>query len=426
MTTTEQPEQPDPALEPIETPAVASEPRSNRLLYGLSAGHGVKHFGQGAVLLLIPEVKSTLALSDVAIGAMFGARDAASGLANVPAGLLTDMYRHRVPLLLMISMTFVGAGYLMIGLSSWYWLTLVALMVIGAGTSLWHAPAFSELAVRYPERRGFAMAAHSTGAQIGNTTAPVGIGLLLGGISYFGVEWAGLGWRTVAFLLVIPAFVTVFVILTRFKGGSPADSSTVSLRNYLAASRRLLSNPAVLAQALLHALRGASHNSIQLFLVIYMSEELAYSDLAIGFHVSLLTLAGIGSTPILGMLSDRLGRRTVSTASMAAIALFVLGFLWADDGWMLTVDVILLGVFLFSIMPVIVAAAMDATDVGSEGTSVAALFAGGALIGAGAPVIAGVINTEWNFDGVVIFVAILAALGAVISLVAPRGRPTTA
>jgi MFS family permease len=425
VTTTDQPA---PTLDASEAPDAAPddapEPRNDRLLYGLSAGHGVKHFGQGAVLLLIPELKATLGLSDIAVGAMFGARDASSGLTNIPAGLLTDMYRHRVPLLLMVSMTFVGIGYLMIGLSSWYWLTLVALMVIGAGTSLWHAPAFSELAVRYPERRGFAMAAHSTGAQIGNTTAPVGIGLLLGGISYFGVEWAGLDWRTVALLLVVPAFVTVFVILARFKGGSPEDHADISLSQYLTASGRLLRNPAVLAQALLHALRGASHNSIQLFLVIYMAEELAYSDLAIGFHVSLLTLAGIGSTPILGMLSDRLGRRVVSTASMAAIALFVLGFLWADDGWMLTVNVILLGVFLFSIMPVIVAAAMDATDVGSEGTSVAVLFAGGSLIGAVAPAVAGAINTSWNFDGVVIFVATLAAVGALISLVAPRGRPT--
>ena len=82
---------------------------SRRLLYGLSLGHAVKHFGQGAVLILVPEVKATLALSDVAVGAMFGARDAASGVANVPAGLLTDMYRHRVPLLLMISMALVGA-----------------------------------------------------------------------------------------------------------------------------------------------------------------------------------------------------------------------------------------------------------------------------------------------------------------------------
>ena len=104
-----------------EPAAVETEAPSRRLLYGLSAGHAVKHFGQGALLILVPEVKATLALSDVAVGAMFGARDAASGVANVPAGLLTDMYRHRVPLLLMISMALVGSAYLMIGLSSWYW-----------------------------------------------------------------------------------------------------------------------------------------------------------------------------------------------------------------------------------------------------------------------------------------------------------------
>ncbi len=401
----------------------ASGEQSRALLYGLSAGHGVKHFGQWAVLVLVPEMKAGLALSDVAVGAMFGARDAASGVANVPAGLLTDMYRHRVPLLLMISMGLVGSAYLMIGLSSWYWLTLLALMVIGAGTSLWHAPAFSELAVRYPERVGFAMAAHSTGAQVGNTTAPATIGLILGGVSFLGVEWAGLGWRTVSLLLVVPAAVTVIVIWARFKGGAPSESA-VSLQAYRQASGRLLRNPAVLAQAVLHAVRGASHNSIQLFLVIYMAEELDYSDLRVGVHVSLLAVAGIASTPVLGVMSDRLGRRLVSTISMGAIAVFVLAFLWADDGWMLTVNTALLGVFIFSIMPVILASAMDATEAGSEGTSVAALFAGGTLIGAAAPVIAGAINTSSGFDGVVIFVAGLAAAGTLLSWFAPRGAAT--
>lgn len=408
---------------PVEVASAAPPKRSRALLYGISAGHGVKHFGQGAVLILVPEVKATLGLSDVAVGAMFGARDASSGLANVPAGLLTDMYRHRVPLLLMASMALVGASYVMLGLSSWYWLTLLALVVIGAGTSLWHAPAFSELALRYPERRGFAMAAHSTGAQVGNTTAPITIGLLLGGVSILGIEWGGLGWRTVALLLVVPALATVVVIAARFRGGAPSETR-VSLREYLAASGRLLRNPAVLAQAVLHALRGAAHNSIQLFLVIYMAEELDYSDFSVGVHVSLLTLAGIASTPVLGTMSDRFGRRAVSTASMAAIAALSLAFLWADHGWLLTLNIVLLGVFIFSIMPVIVAAAMDATDIGSEGTSVAALFAGGALIGAAAPPVAGAINTDAGFDGVVLFVAALAAAGTLLAWFAPRRRGT--
>jgi len=52
------------------------------------------------------------------------------------------------------------------------------------------------------------------------------------------------------------------------------------------------------------------------------------------------------------------------------------------------------------------------------------LFAGGALIGAVAPIVAGVLNTHWNFDAVVIFVAAIAVAGTVLALVAPMGRRT--
>jgi MFS family permease len=122
---------------------------------------------------------------------------------------------------------------------------------------------------------------------------------------------------------------------------------------------------------------------------------------------------------MLGILSDRLGRRPVITFSFAAISLLVLTMLWADEGWTLSVTMIALGVFLFSIMPVIVAAAMDSTEKGSEGTSVAVLFAGGALIGAIAPVVAGLLNTHWDFDAVVIFVAAVAAVGTLLAVVIP-------
>ena len=65
-------------------------------MYGISAGHGIKHFGQGAILILVPEIKASLALSDIAIGGMFAARDASMGLANVPAGILIHFASSKV------------------------------------------------------------------------------------------------------------------------------------------------------------------------------------------------------------------------------------------------------------------------------------------------------------------------------------------
>ena len=49
-------------------------------------------------------------------------------------------------------MVMVGLGYFIIGISPLYWIVLG--VVVGFGTSLWHAPAFGTLAARYPEEEG--------------------------------------------------------------------------------------------------------------------------------------------------------------------------------------------------------------------------------------------------------------------------------
>ncbi|GIS30212.1 MAG: hypothetical protein Ct9H90mP2_05950 [Dehalococcoidia bacterium] len=61
----------------------------------------------------------------------------------------------------------ISIGYLLIGITKIYILILLGVILIGFGTSFWHAPAFGTLAARYPERKGFALSMHLTGAQIG-------------------------------------------------------------------------------------------------------------------------------------------------------------------------------------------------------------------------------------------------------------------
>ena len=86
-------------------------------MYGLSAGHGIKHFGQGALLVMIPSIRATLGLGDVAIGGMSSAQSISSGIANIPAGILTDMFRKKIAWILLASMLMVGTGYIIIGVS---------------------------------------------------------------------------------------------------------------------------------------------------------------------------------------------------------------------------------------------------------------------------------------------------------------------
>jgi FSR family fosmidomycin resistance protein-like MFS transporter len=391
-------------------------------MYGLSAGHGIKHFGQGALLIMIPSIRATLGLSDVAIGGISSAQSISSGIANIPAGILTDMFRKQVAWILFASMIMVGAGYVLIGISPVYWVLLVGVVIVGFGTSMWHAPAFGTLAARYPKRRGFAMAAHLTGAQVGNTVSPLIIGFLLAGTIGSWVVFDGIGWRWLAALVAVPMVLTALAVISWFKSAGAESTGSVTLVEYFVSARRLVSNRGVLGMALLGAMRGAVHNSFQVFLVIYMREELDYSNTFVGVHIALITMAGIVSTPIMGNVSDRIGRRPVISFAMTSMTVLLFLFLQFDSGLAMTILIAVLGLYFFSVMPIINAAAMDMIDKGSEGSGTALMFAGGSVIGSLTPIAAGFINESNGFHGVVIFAGIMATIGAVLSLVLPMTR----
>jgi FSR family fosmidomycin resistance protein-like MFS transporter len=398
------------------------------LLYGLSAGHGIKHFGQGALLIMIPSIRATLGLSDIAIGGISSAQSISSGIANIPAGILTDMFRKKVAWILFASMIMVGLGYLLISVSPVYWVLLMGVVIVGFGTSMWHAPAFGTLAARYPKRRGFAMAAHLTGAQIGNTTSPLIIGFLLAGTIGSWVVFGGIEWRWLAAFISVPMILTALVVVSRFKSAGAESTGSVTLGAYFASARRLLGNRGVLGMTLLGAMRGAVHNSFQVFLVIYMREELGYSNTFVGVHIALITMAGIISTPIMGNLSDRIGRRPVISFAMISMTVLLFLFLQFDSGISMMILIAVLGLFFFSVMPIINAAAMDMIDKGSEGSGTALMFTGGSVVGSLTPIAAGFINQSSGFQGVVIFAGTLATIGAVLSLFLPmtrRSAPST-
>ncbi len=395
-------------------------------MYGLSAGHGIKHFGQGALLIMIPSIRATLGLSDVAIGGISSAQSISSGIANIPAGILTDMFRKKVAWILFASMIMVGSGYLLISISPVYWVLLVGVVIVGFGTSMWHAPAFGTLAARYPRRRGFAMAAHLTGAQVGNTTSPLIVGFLLAGTIGSWVVFGGIEWRWLAAFISVPMILTALVVVSRFKTAGAESTGSITLGAYFASAKRLLSNRGVLGMALLGAMRGAVHNSFQVFLVIYMREELGYSNTYVGVHIALITMAGIISTPIMGNLSDRVGRRPVISFAMTAMTVLLFLFLQFDSGIPMMILIAVLGLFFFSVMPIINAAAMDMIDKGSEGSGTALMFAGGSILGSLTPIVAGIINQSNGFQGVVIFAGAMATIGAVLSLILPMAKRESA
>ena len=388
-------------------------------MLGLSAGHSVQHFYDTGLLLLLPHIKAAMGLSDPAMGAIVSVRAAANGLTNIPAGIMADVFRRRVGLMLAASMSCLTLGYLFIGLAPRYWLVLLAITVAGVGTSLWHPPAFSTLSARYPDRRGLAMALNFSGGAAGDAIAPLTIGLLLGGVSFWGLNWGGFGWRTVALLHVGPSAVTGLALFTFLKSGGAAAPRQVDLRQYASSALSLLKSAPVMGMMVLFALRGMVQQSFNVYLVLYLEEQLGYSDLVAGLHISLLMLLGVLASPVMGRISDRTGRRRVIFTAMLMASALMFCFVFAKLGAPLVILLALLGTVVFPVGSIMSAAALDAAPERVQGSAIAVLFSGGMLIGGIAPYLAGFINQSSGFQGVAVFAGSTAACAALLALIVP-------
>ena len=393
------------------------------LVIGLSLGHGIKHFGQGALTVIGPLLKASMGLSEVSYALIFSSMNVSSGLSNIPAGILSDMYRKKIAWFLAISMFTISIGYLLIGITKIYILILLGVILIGFGTSFWHAPAFGTLAARYPERKGFALSMHLTGAQIGNTIGPPIIGGLISGVTLGSIiKFSGFGWENVAIMIVIPMIITGILVLTMFKSAGSESTSNWSFEEYRDRTKTLLADKIILGLIVLGAMRASIHTSFQLWLAVYLKEELDYSAWVIGWHIALITAAGIISTPIMGILSDRFGRKPVIQISMTLMAIYLFLFLIFDEGLGLVILIGLLGMFFFSVMPIVTAATMDRVPKGSEGSGTALNFIGMSLIGFMAPVISGIIYKTYNFEGIAIFSGIIAISGILLCTFLPMKK----
>jgi len=390
------------------------------LVIGLSLGHGIKHFGQGALTVIGPLMKATLSLSEVSYALIFSSLNVSSGLSNIPAGILSDMYRKKIAWLLAISMFTISIGYLLLGITQLYILILLAVILIGFGTSFWHAPAFGTLAARYPDKKGFVLSMHLTGAQIGNTVGPPIIGGLISGITLGSlIKFSGFGWEKVSIFLVFPMIATGILVLILFKSAGSESSSNLTLNEYFERTKILFKDKIILGLIILGGMRASIHTSFQLWLAVYLKEELDYSAWVIGWHIALITAAGIISTPIMGILSDKFGRKPVIQISMSLMAIYLFLFLVFKSGIALIILISLLGMFFFSVMPIVTAATMDRVPKGSEGSGTALNFIGMSVSGFMSPVVSGIIYSKYNFEGIAIFSGSIAIAGILLCTFLP-------
>lgn len=370
---------------------------TDSLLWLVALGHTFTHWCPATFYLLLPYLVQELGLTYSQAGFLVTIRAVANLFVNVPAGVLVDMIGKKA-LLMALALVATGVPYFLVGVSySFFWVALF-MAFVGVGNYLWHPAAISTLSEKYPEKRGYAIAIHAIGPNIGESLAPLMVGVLL----------LSLSWRNVLFVNLIPG-IAIALVLWKFLFGkleSRAESKKgLGAKEYLAGMKKMAQSPSVLLLVFVAGMRSMTQQGLHTFLPIYLTHDLGLSSALAGLYLSVTQTAGMIGTPIAGTLSDRSGRKRILTAGLfsTSVVLFVLAYFRLT--WLFITALAFLGFFLYAVRPVIWAWVLDLSPKELGGSAVSFFSSSQSLLSSLSPVICGFIADRWGILAAFYFLA---------------------
>ena len=361
---------------------------------------------------LLPDVRADFGVSIATAGIIVGAFGLARLLIDLPAGIVSDRIGHRRislgSLVLLLASCVVGLNASSVGL------LILARVGSGFAVGILATVILSSLsATATPTNRGKVMSLFHVANNVGIAAYP-----LVGGI-----VGALIGWRAtfaVTFGLTVLAAAILLPVLLRIhpRSGTAARPPAGDARVLHGRDRAVAiasTNAGVVANMIN---RHGFRNTI---LPLYAATSLGLGGISIATAIALMSITGLLVATPGGMLGDRIGRRRIITAGLAAIAVGDLVFLLTGDlvTFLLAAALIGFGDFFSSsqtaLLSEVVPAALRTKVLGTYRFSADL----GAFIG---PVVLAAVMDLTNAQTAIV---VAAAMLLIASLVARLGVPST-
>ncbi len=292
---------------------------------------------------------------------------------------------------LMMSLVGTGGALFLFGFVQSFMIICFLVALVGAANNLWHAPGIAFLSETFPKNRGYVLAVHATGANLGDALSPFIAGLLL----------LAMTWQSASMAMSVPVFIALgiigFALMPRERtpqaGG---DGRGMNLRDYGAGLMTIARVPSIRNLTLVIAVRGMAQVGIVLFVPLYLVNELKFSPEGQGTTMMLMQIGGMAASMIAGTLSDRVGRRPVVFAGLTATTIAIIGITFVSNDILFIVGVSVLGFVLFAVRPVMQGWMMDLTPPNLGGSATSVMFGMQALFGAAVPVLGGIVADTWG------------------------------
>ena len=249
-------------------------------------------------------------------------------------GLMADRYGRRLPL--MVDILFFSAMEVASGFAPNYRVFLILRILYGIGMGgAWGAGAALAMESIPAKSRGVFSGIFQEGYALGNLLAAIA----------FWVVFPRWGWRTMFFIGVIPALVTLF-ILSRVKESDAWKSTAAKQKDWRSYFRELLVNWKRFAYmvVLMAMMNFLSHGTQDLY-PTYLQQQRHYRPHITAILSIISMLGAIAGAALFGLYSDHAGRRRAMLSA-------VLGGLLVIPLWVFSpgLSLLALGAFLMQFM----------------------------------------------------------------------------
>jgi predicted MFS family arabinose efflux permease len=231
-------------------------------------------------------------------------------------------------------------------------------------------------------RQGRAIGFNESGPNVGNTLAfPLTVSIMS--------AWS---WRAAFLILSIPAFALSMVTLLLMKEEPKVLSEQVVRGNSIWEYWRLLL-PFAVAHGVYNLVLRAAFTFTPLFLVEYRGMDVASA----GLLATALPLAGILAKVSSGFIAEKAGSRLSICGATAFSALFLASLVALPSGSYVAINLVALGLTVYSFSPIIYASTTASLPSGLKATGLGAVTMLGNMVGVVSTSIVGALIDSYGY-----------------------------
>jgi MFS family permease len=288
------------------------------------------------------------------------------------------------------------------------WQLMAVRFYHGFATAIFNTVATAALAAQNPQRRATVLSTYSSITIAGRSIAPFLGGFLISVASFQSVYWA-----------CAISGVLAFVVGLMLPAEAASPRTDVRFPHFFAALRVVLSSRAIMLTSLVEAAQFLVFGAVEAFLALFAA-AVGIPAWQIGIILGVQLLSVIVVKPLMGNLSDRLGRRAIIFPGLALGVISVALMPVADNIYGLCTLSVLYGAAFATVTSSTTAMVTDVTQNGQFGASVGVLrtiMDIGQTIG---PVLTGFLVAVWGYGVAFPVLATIIAASAVMFVLVPK------